>query len=137
MDEKKKKTLQTLYRTACNNYLEAFAEKHGFDMGYCDWVGDEPGGVASVGDYFVDMQAIRDDIDMDAPEEEFLKWYDYTLDCHDFNLQQCNFRSWVRGCPRHDVESLDRLRRLREEVNEAQRVLTLAIEEEKLKMHHQ
>lgn len=132
MEEKKRKTLQSVYRSACNNYLEAFAEKHGFDMRDCEWVSDEPGGVASVGDYFIDMQTLKDDIDLDAPEEEFLKWYDYTNECAILSMpDRCNFRSWLKGCPRYSEETFVRIRQLRKDVEFAKDALMLAIEEEK------
>ena len=134
MEEKKRKTLQTMYRNACNNYLEAFAEKHDFDVRDCDWVGNEPGGIATVGDYYVDMQTIIHDIDSDAPEEEFVKWYDYQMSCAEAELTSCNFQSWLRGCPRHPDETFERLSRLRKEVEEARQRLVLAVEEEKNRM---
>ena len=134
MEEKKRKTLQSVYRAACDNYLHAFAKKHGFDTRDCSWVSDEPGGVASVGDYYIDMQTLKDDIDMDAPEEEFIKWYDYTSECAWLDLpDRCNFRSWVKGCPRYSEETFGRIRALRKNVESAQEMLRKAIEEEKNK----
>lgn len=130
MEEKRRKTMQQLYNTACNNYLEAFAEKHDFDMRDCGWVSDEPGGIATVGDYFVDMQTLKDDIDMDATEKEFLKWYDYTMSCSETELASCNFRSWLKGCPRYSDATFEKLRRLKSEVEEARQRLMLAIAEE-------
>ena len=134
MEGKKRKTLQTMYRNACNNYLEAFAKKHDFDVRDCDWVGNEPGGIATVGDYYVDMQTIIHDIDSDAPEEEFVKWYDYQMSCAEAELTSCNFQSWLRGCPRHPDETFERLSRLRKEVEDARQRLVLAVEEEKNRM---
>lgn len=134
MDEKRRKTLQTMYRNACNNYLEAFAEKHGFGMEDCEWVCDDPGGIATVGDYYVGMQTLTDDIDLDAPEAEFLRWYDYDLSCTELGLPSCNFRSWLAGCPRHSDDTFSRLRTLRQEVDDARIRLETAIEEEKQKL---
>ena len=131
MEEKKRKTLKSMYATACNNYLEAFAEKHGFDIADCDWTANEPGGIASIGDYFVDMATIITDIDRDAPVDEWIRWYDYSMDCADLGLPDCNFRSWLMGCPRHNEESYERLRTLRNNVQDAETLLHQAIEEEK------
>ena len=134
MDEKKKKTLQSVYKTACDNYLEAFAEKHGFDPSDCEWVANQPGGVAMVGDYYVDMQTILTDIDKDAPEEAWLGWYDYQLEVQMLELpKQCNFRSWIHGCPRYSEETLARFRALHNEVERAKRRLMEAVEQEKKK----
>ena len=120
-----------MYNTACNNYLEAFAEKHGFDMSDCGWIADDPGGVATIGDYFADMSTITADIDMNAHEEEWIRWYDYCLVCNELELPVCNFNSWLMGCPRHSKETIDRLRALRKNVTDAEKLLRQAIEEEK------
>lgn len=134
MEEKKRKTLRSVYNSACNNYLEAFAKKHGFDMSDCGWVADDPGGVATLGDYYTDMATIITDIDMNAAEEEWLKWYDYSAECHELNLPVCNFNSWLMGCPRHSKETIERLHTLRKEVQDAEIRLRQAIEEEKNKL---
>lgn len=107
------KQTSLLYRQACNQYLALFCKKHGFST--CDTysVGDEPGDIATIGDYYVDMRTIIDDLEMDAPEEEFIKWYDYCLEAHDLGIASPNFRSWVKGCPRIPEERLQRLRDLR------------------------
>lgn len=120
-----------MYNTACNNYLEAFAEKHGFDMSDCGWIADDPGGVATLGDYFADMPTIIADIDMNANEEEWIRWSDYCLVCNELELPVCNFNSWLMGCPRHSKETIDRLRALRKNVTDAEKLLRQAIEEEK------
>lgn len=106
-----------LYTRGCTQYLALFCKKHGFST--CDtyWVGNEPGDVAIIGDYSADMRTIIDDLEMDAPEEEFIKWYDYCLEAHDLGIDSPNFRSWVKGCPRIPEERLQRLRDLRGELN--------------------
>lgn len=95
----------------CNEYLRLFCEKHDFD--YEDakdsWVGGCVGDITCVGDFFIDMRTIITDIEMDAPEEEFLKWYDYNLVADEFGFTTPNFESWLRGCPRVPQESFDKL----------------------------
>ena len=116
----KEKINQTtlLYQQACNQYLELFCEKHGYGMGYTSWVFDVPGRVAEIGDYLVDMQTIIDDLEMDAPEEEFIRWYDYCLEADALGLDSPNYRSWLKGCPRIPEDRLQRLRHLRDELRE-------------------
>jgi len=104
------------YTQGCNMYLLLFCEKHGYGYEEDAWVGNAPGGVALVGDYYVGMDTIKTDIDMDAPEEEFLKWYDYNIEAGDFNLTTPNFESWLRGCPRTSPETFKKLRGMREEL---------------------
>jgi hypothetical protein len=107
------KQTSLLYRQVCNQYLALFCEKHGYDLHDAEWVGGEPGDIATIGDYYVGMRTIIDDLEMDAPEEEFIKWYDYCLEAHDLGITSPNFRSWVKGCPRIPEERLQRLRDLR------------------------
>ena len=82
-------------------------------MGGC--VGD----ITCVGDFFIDMRTIITDIEMDAPEEEFLKWYDYNLVADEFGFTTPNFESWLRGCPRVPQESFDKLEALKKDLEDA------------------
>lgn len=115
-----KEHARAMYNLGCIEYLRLFCEKHEF--GYEDvedaWVGNEVGGVACVGDYFVDMGVIITDIEMDAPEDEFIKWYDYSLVANEFGLNVPNFKSWVKGCPRTSEETIERLRKLKQDLND-------------------
>lgn len=107
------KQTSLLYRQACNQYLALFCDKHGYDLRDTDWVAGVMGDIATIGDYYVDMRTIIDDLEMDAPEEEFIRWYDYCSEAHDLGITSPNFRSWVKGCPRIPEERLQRLRDLR------------------------
>lgn len=101
--------LRLNYNAACNAYLAAFCEKHGYDYEPDAWVGDDPGGVAEVGDMVVSMADILTDIDRDAPEEEYVKYYDYCLRVGSIangELVTPNYDSWLRGCPRMDEDDV-------------------------------
>ena len=111
-------TAKELYDLGCNAYLHLFCEKHGYYYESDAWVGNDIGGVANVGDYYVDMATIRADIDEDAPEEEFIKWHDYCLAAHEFGIIEPSFRSWVLGCPRTSEKVFERLRTLRKDIND-------------------
>lgn len=92
--------LRLSYNAVCNAYLAAFCEKHGYDYEPDAGVGDAPGGIAEVGDLFVSMADILTDIDRDAPEEEYVKYYDYCLRVGSIangELQTPNYDSWLRG----------------------------------------
>lgn len=106
-----------LYTRGCTQYLALFCKKHGYSTYDTEWVGGEPGDIAIIGDYYVGMRTIIDDLEMDAPEEEFIKWYDYCLEAHELDIASPNFRSWVKGCPRIPEERLQRLRDLRGALN--------------------
>jgi hypothetical protein len=65
-----KNKAKLLYEEACNLYLHLFCEKHGFNAEYPDtcWIANNIGGVAFIGDYLVDMETMRYDIDNDLAE---------------------------------------------------------------------
>lgn len=111
-----KELLKKNYSIACDAYLRAFCEKHGYDFDTHDvfWAGDQPGGIACVGDLSFGMETIITDIDEDAPEEELLRWYDYVLEASEFKLSTPNYHAWLMGCPRSSQETLDKLREMKE-----------------------
>lgn len=120
--------LRENYDKACNAYLMAFCEKHEFD--YADvarsWVGGDVGGITLCADYCVGMSDIITDIDMDAPEEEYVKYYDYCLRVGSIangELKTPNYDSWLRGCPRIDEEQIRRLEDLQQDIRKAEAVL--------------
>ena len=109
---------QEFYELGCDAYLQQFCNKHCYQYERDCWVGNDVGGVASIGDYFVDMQTLRTDIDEDAPEEEFIKWYDYCVAANEFGLTMPNFHSWIHGCQRTSEETFERFRAMRNELFE-------------------
>lgn len=106
------------YENACNAYLKAFCEKHefyGLDNPETFWIGDQVGGIANCGDFTFDMATIVTDIDKDAPEEELLKWYDYTIEASEFNLPVPNLDHWLMGCPITPSKWFENMRAKRKE----------------------
>ena len=105
----------------CNEYLRLFCEKHDFDYEEAkeSWVANCVGDITCVGDIFVGMQTIIADIEMDAPEDEFIKWYDYNLVAHEFGFNTPNFESWLRGCPRVSDETFKKLQGLKNDLDNA------------------
>lgn len=125
-----KEKAKEYFAKGCNEYLRLFCEKHGFDYEEAkdSWVGGLVGGITLCGDYYVSMPTIITDIDHDAPEAEFLKWYDYNLEAREYGFVTPNFESWLRGCPRVNNETLEKLRGIA-------RTLEDAIKEEKERLH--
>ena len=105
----------------CNEYLRLFCEKHDFDYEEAkeSWVANCVGDVTCVGDIFVGMQTIITDIEMDAPEDEFIKWYDYNLVANEFGFTTPNFESWLRGCPRVSEDTFKKLQGLKNDLDNA------------------
>ena len=124
-----KETAREYFVKGCNEYLRLFCEKHDFDYEEAkeSWVANCVGDVTCVGDIFVGMQTIITDIEMDAPEEEFLKWYSYNLVANEFGFTTPNFESWLRGCPRVSEETFKKLQGLKKDLEDA-------IKEEKEKL---
>lgn len=115
-----KEKAREYFEKGCNEYLRLFCEKHDFDFEDAknSWVGNKVGDIVCVGDYFIGMETIITDIEMDAPEKEFGEWYFYILDAHEFNFSTPNFKSWLLGCPRASEETFAKLRGLKANLNE-------------------
>lgn len=85
------------YQKACNDYVQAFCQKHDFELPevWERWVADEVGEIAVIGDFFISMRDIITDIEEDVPEEKFLEYYDWCLeDGHNWN-----YKTWLKGGP--------------------------------------
>ena len=116
-----KETAKEYFVKGCNEYLRLFCEKHDYDYEEAkeSWVANCVGDVTCVGDIFVGMQTIIADIEMDAPEEEFIKWYDYNLVAHEFGFTTPNFESWLRGCSIVSEETFKKLQGLKNDLDDA------------------
>lgn len=113
-----KEKVKQLYEDGCNAYLKLFCEKHEFDFEDAkdSWVGGDVGSITECGDYFVDMWTMIDDIELDAEEETFFKWYDYCLRANELGLDVPNFKSFVKGCPITSEETLTKLESIKNEL---------------------
>ena len=112
-----KETLKKDYKAACENYLKEFCTKHGLDYESSGWIADRPGEIAEIGDSTVDMQTIIDDIESDSPEEEFFKWYYYTVEMGFLGVENPPpFRLWINGCPRKSYEEISELKALKAKI---------------------
>lgn len=109
------------FEKGCNEYLRLFCEKHDFDYDEAreSWVGGQVGDVTLCGDYYVGMLTIIADIELDAPEDEFIRWYDYNMRANVFGFATPNFESWLRGCPRVMEDTFGELEGLKYALEEA------------------
>lgn len=122
--------LRENYDNACNAYLKAFCEKHDFEYDPREWIAGDPGGTACVGDFYVGMSDILTDIDRDAPEDEYVKYYDYCLRVGSIaggELTTPNYDSWLRGCPRISDEQLQQLEEYQSGIRDAEALLKAEI----------
>lgn len=113
-----KEKAKQLYEDGCNAYLQLFCEKHEFDFEDAKdcWVGGNVGSITECGDYFVDMWTMIDDIELNAPEDAFFKWYEYCLRANEFDLDVPNFKSFIKGCPITTEETFKRLESIKNEL---------------------
>lgn len=122
-------SLKSDYINACNAYLKAFCEMYGFYYDPDFWV--KVGTIIEVGDYYVNMDTIRTAVDKGVPREEFVKWYDYCMDCGSLDIPSPNFDSWLRGCPRMSDEEIRELMERSHKIEELKEELRKLIEEKR------
>lgn len=84
------------YQKACEEYLHAFCEKHGFDYDDTCWVNNDVGTIAFVGDYCLSMETIIVDIEENAPKNKFIEYFDFKFD----SSHNYNYRTWLRMTPK-------------------------------------
>ena len=128
-----KDSLKEQYNNACNAYLEAFCDKHDFD--YDDakdsWVAGDVGSICRCGDFFISLSDMITDIEEDAGEEDYFKYYDYSYECHEYGISGPNYKSWLHGCPRLSSEQRKSLREAKNRVELAKKELEKCIMEQK------
>ena len=78
--EKDRKTLKSRWDAVCEAYMDAFCKIMEIDEDDAFWIGNEVGGLAAVGDYFVNIHDMKYVVDKDIPRQVFLRWYDYDLE---------------------------------------------------------
>jgi len=103
------------YKGCCNWILFSFCGKHEYEYEEDLWVAGDIGTIALIGDLYVDLQDMITDLNNNAPKEEFLKWYDYSLEVYQLGLNNVNYKSWLNGCPRYTDEELKMIREKKEE----------------------
>jgi hypothetical protein len=111
-----KKNIKKNYVKSCNEYLRAFCDKHDFYYEDDAWVAGVVGGIACVGGYFVGMETIQTDIDMDIPEREFIKYIDYSMRAGILGAPIVTFTNWLKGETDKMEEDLTKIERLRAKV---------------------
>ena len=124
-----KKMLKENYNMACNGYLVELLRMWKLDAYYGYWIGDEVGGVYDYGDgsFDINLQDIIYCVENDVTREKYNEWQEDICDAAEFNFPTPNLRSWMHGCPRTSQEAFEKLRKLKQNLNDA-------VEEEKKKI---
>lgn len=116
--DSKHKSIINKYKLACNEVLHAFCERHEMYADDDPWVGGKAGGIACIGDYFVDMQTILYDIEYEPDTKELLRWMDYRSRLMFIGIEKdINYESWCKGAPRLSEESLSRLEEMKKQID--------------------
>lgn len=110
--------LKENYEKACNEYLKAFCCQYEFQYDEDAWAAGDVGTVALVGDYFIDFQDMMYMLNKGIAFEVWLRWYDYCLDAHELGLDEPNFVSWSKGCPRLTEKELQNIKDARQALEE-------------------
>lgn len=75
------------------------------------WIGDDIGGVISIGDEYWNFDQIRKTVDNNYDPKEVFAWYDYGLRVTmiDRDILVPNLDAWMKGCPRYSEEQLQKI----------------------------
>ena len=123
-----KRQLKEQWEKACNGYLTELLRMWELDAYYGYWIGDEVGGVYDYGGSFtIGMDDIIYCVENDVTREQFVEWQEYICDAVALGFDTPNLRSWMKGCPRVQPETFDRINQLKADMN-------AIIEEEKKKV---
>ena len=124
--------LKERYRNICNEYLQRFCVKQGFDYEPNDtWVAGNAGDCANIEDFYFSFEEIRYDIDNDIPKGKIIEWYDYTLETSMLGLPlRINYPSFCKGAPLpYSKEKIEEIRTLKKQVEQAEKTLKNCIDE--------
>ena len=123
MAKTKRAILQQLkkdYEAACNGYLVELLRMWELNACYGYWNSDQPGTIYHYGDtHNLSMEDIIYIVENDIGEDEVLAWEDYCMDAYEFKFATPNLRAWHMGCPRTSQKTFEKLRSLKQELNDA------------------
>lgn len=86
--------LRVNFKNAVSDYVAAFELKHNLKLDY--WIADQIGTIASFGDYFIDFNDIRLDIDNKTDKNHFFNWYDLSLDLGACGKKGVNYYTYLK-----------------------------------------
>lgn len=103
------------YENAVNAIIEEFKKKQELTSNDGYWIGNQIGEVYDFGDaYTFDFNDVLLDIKENAVKGEIFKWRNYMLRIWQLNnmaggvlLNEINYRSWIKGCPRLTEDELN------------------------------
>ena len=130
--------LKERYKKICNEYLQRFCIKQGYDYEPDDaWVAGDAGDCVTIGHYVFGFDEIRYDIDNDVPKGKILAWYAYVLEIYALGLPKTiNYPSYCKGAPLpYSREKIEEIRTLKKRVEQAEETLKNCIDEASSNTH--
>ena len=110
-----KELLAKNYERAVMDYTAALDEMLEITDGY--WVSDEPGGIYCFGDYYaISMEDLKLAVDKSVPFDEYAKFTEYNMKAEEYSFNTINFKSWLKGAPRVDRATFERLDSLKNDM---------------------
>lgn len=93
------KELKEKFNNVVHEYCKAFCYKHGFEeYDENNWMSGDVGGLLEIGDYIIDFDEIRKDIDDNIAVGVFEEWYSYDYELAVMGIsQKVNYKSWCMG----------------------------------------
>lgn len=93
----KLKKIKTLYEIACNEYIEKFVKKQGYE--FDGWVAEEVGGLASfIEQYYFSLSDIIYDLETNQKKGEIMRWQEYGIERNyedkDYSV---NYKTYCKG----------------------------------------
>lgn len=107
------------YEEACNNIVKAFSKRYEVYCDTSDWVAEKVGGTICINEeFYLSIEEMILMFKTNISWDEYLRYWDYSYDCATLGLTNMNLESWIKGAPCHSKEIRDKIRKMREELNE-------------------
>lgn len=106
---------------ACDAYIKEFCRMYDFRYKDVCCIPQDRFGVGAVyeiSDYIFNFGDIRLCVDDDVKWEDVVEWYDYNTEAGFFGLNNINLKSWLMGAPRASKEDIEKIKKIRQELED-------------------
>lgn len=115
------KLLRAKYEEAVAAYLVTLGDLWDIDVSTGYWVSDDViyGGIWCYGEtIFMNVDEIITCVEYNLSYDAFTEYLDYNVWAIEFGFDKINLQSWINGAPRADAETMERISRLKRELDE-------------------
>ena len=114
------RNIRSEFEQVAKLYSQELCKLFGLDTYYGDWVGDEVGGLYCNGDTFmISFDEMRVVVDNQMKLADYVEYMEYCQWANEFDRVAPNLMSWIKGCPRYSKETMQHLRDLKREYDNA------------------